>query len=238
MKQLVREWGAEGSAEREAAQRPLIDALASALPSGAARGARVLVPGAGLGRLAWELARLGYQAQASEFSYFMVIAADFVLNKLQSQPGGSIVVHPWVLQTCNVKRRDDQLRGVAVPDVAPWSLPAGANLSYCAGDFIEVYREQHACWESVVTMFFIDTAHNLVHYITRIQQLLVPGGAWVNLGPLLWHFSDDPHAISVDLTWAEVRSLIVEAGFVIEHESWHRCPYVRNVRSMYLMECT
>ena len=234
IKQFVREWSAEGAAEREAAQAPLLAALERALPGGAVRGARVLVPGAGLGRLAWEVARRGFTSQASEFSYFMLIASNFVLNSLQ--PHGSVNVHPWVLQTCNCKTYEDQARACAVPDVEPWSLDAAARLSMCAGDFVEVYREQQAQWEAVLSMFFIDTAHNIVEYIRLFRQILVPGGAWVNLGPLLWHYTDTPDEVSVDLTWAEVRALIIDAGFVIEHESWHRCPYVRNVRSMYLME--
>ena len=64
----------------------------------------------------------------------------------------------------------------------------------------------------------------------------MPGGAWVNHGPLLWHFSDTAHETSVDLTWEETKALILSMGFAIEHESWHRCPYVRNIKSMYLME--
>ena len=42
---------------------------------------QVLVPGAGLGRLSWELARLGYACQGNEVSLYMLIASHFVLNK-------------------------------------------------------------------------------------------------------------------------------------------------------------
>merc|ERR1712185_877426 len=105
-----------------------------------------------------------------------------------------------------------------------------------AGDFLEVYREQVTCWDAVLSLFFIDTAHNVVDYIRKIRELLVPGGAWVNLGPLLWHFADMQGEISIDLTWEELRMLIVDAGFIIEHEAWHTCPYVRNPKSMYMME--
>jgi carnosine N-methyltransferase len=235
LKQFVREWGAEGAAERDAAHVPALEALQRALPGGAARGDRVLLPGAGLGRLVWEVAKLGFRAQGSEFSYFMLLAANFVLNA-GMRDLGSVEVHPWVLQTCNARSRADQMRGCTVPDTPPWALPDRSNLSMVAGDFLEVYREQVSCWDCVLTLFFIDTAHNFCHYLTKIDELLVPGGAWVNLGPLLWHFSDTHAEVSVDLTWEEVRALIVDYGFVIEHESWHRCPYVRNVRSMYLME--
>ena len=41
----------------------------------------ILVPGAGLGRLAYELARLGYTCQGNEFSMFMLLASNFILNQ-------------------------------------------------------------------------------------------------------------------------------------------------------------
>lgn len=41
----------------------------------------ILVPGAGLGRLAYELARLGYACQGNEFSMFMLLGSNFILNQ-------------------------------------------------------------------------------------------------------------------------------------------------------------
>ena len=45
-----------------------------------ARSVQILVPGAGLGRLAWEFAQRGYTCQGNEFSLFMLFASHFVLN--------------------------------------------------------------------------------------------------------------------------------------------------------------
>lgn len=36
------------------------------------------------------------------------------------------------------------------------------------------------------TLFFIDTAHNVLDYLDQIYRSLVPGGWWINEGPLLW----------------------------------------------------
>lgn len=41
---------------------------------------RVLLPGAGLGRLALEIAAKGYAVQGNEFSYQMLFASNFILN--------------------------------------------------------------------------------------------------------------------------------------------------------------
>lgn len=37
-------------------------------------------------------------------------------------------------------------------------------------------------FDSVVTVFFLDTAHNVIAYIETIYDILKPGGYWVNLG--------------------------------------------------------
>ena len=219
LKQFVREWGGEGIPERDDAHGPLLEVLAAALPTGG--GARVLVPGAGLGRLVWEIAKLGHVAQGCEFSYFMLVASNFILNGLQRR--GSVTVHPWALITTNVVRTSQQLRPATIPDAAPWSLPHDAHLSMCAGDFIDVYRDQSNCWDAIVSSFFIDTAHDVTKYVARIRSLLTPGGVWLNLGPLLWHYHDMPGEPSVELSWEELRAVIVHAGFVFEREEWRTC---------------
>ena len=33
-----------------------------------------------------------------------------------------------------------------------------------------------------MTVFFIDTAHNIIDYIETINKILKPGGVWINLG--------------------------------------------------------
>ena len=60
------------------------------------------------------------------------------------------------------------------------------------GDFTVIYSddEHAATYDAVATVFFIDTAPNLVRYIETIHHCLKPGGVWINLGPLLWHFED------------------------------------------------
>ncbi|KAL1502947.1 hypothetical protein AB1Y20_011018 [Prymnesium parvum] len=124
LKQCVREWGEEGEEERREAHTPLLTALRETVPVGGGE-ARVLLPGAGLGRLAWEVARLGYKAQGCEFSYFMLLASNFIMNGLG---GERVVIHPWVLQTCNTRSIEDAVRPAEVPAVSPAELEATCNL--------------------------------------------------------------------------------------------------------------
>lgn len=59
LKHLVRDWSDEGQDERKATQTPILEALDELFPTEKRADARVLVPGCGLGRLAWEISRLG-----------------------------------------------------------------------------------------------------------------------------------------------------------------------------------
>ena len=65
LKNLVRDWAEEGAAERSQSYGRICTELAARLGS-VSHGApapRVLVPGAGLGRLCIDIASLGYHAQ-------------------------------------------------------------------------------------------------------------------------------------------------------------------------------
>jgi carnosine N-methyltransferase len=58
LKHFVRDWSEEGVGEREKIFRPILRVLEQ-VPLSKRGEARVLVPGSGLGRLAWEISQLG-----------------------------------------------------------------------------------------------------------------------------------------------------------------------------------
>ena len=141
LKQFVRDWSTEGEAERNAAYGPIIEAIesrfapsASSFPERAA--VRVLVPGAGLGRLAWDIAKRGFSCQGNEFSFFMLVASHFVLNNTNCLHGHRI--YPYIHSASNWRAAEDMLRGVTVPDVLPSELPPGVDFSMVAGEVREL----------------------------------------------------------------------------------------------------
>eukprot|EP01083_Nonionella_stella_P272441 923861_1 len=82
LKQIARDWSALGAKERSNCYGPILDQLTELYPNKQERTRiRVLNPGCGLGRLPWEIAKLGFQCQGNEFSYFMLLTSHFVLNK-------------------------------------------------------------------------------------------------------------------------------------------------------------
>jgi carnosine N-methyltransferase len=59
-----------------------------------------------------------------------------------------------------------------------------------------------------------------------------PGGILVNIGPLLFHYADMPTEESVEVSWEELRGILLAFGFEIEHEEFVDCHYTSNARSM------
>ncbi|XP_059618383.1 carnosine N-methyltransferase [Phlebotomus argentipes] len=236
LKLFARDWSSEGVEEREQCYTPIIDAIVEAFnPKEVDVGnVRVLVPGAGLGRLAYELAYRGYFCEGNEFSYFMLIASNFILNRCTY--ADQYELHPWIHQYVNNSRRDDQIRAVRFPDVSPIQAPPSGTFNMVAGDFLQVYNDWNA-WDCVATCFFIDCANNVVEFVERIYRILRPEGIWVNLGPLLYHYSDILNEGSIEPTYEDLQSVIETVGFkFLRNETGVRTKYSQNPRSMQQSE--
>lgn len=156
-----------------------------------------------------------------------------------------------------------------VPDVHPGEGMKQAfadgddpgEMNMTAADFIVLYStiESKASFDAVATMFFIDTAPNLVRYVDTVSNCLRGNGIWINVGPLLWHSDaafdakadEEPkHQPSVfdggsdagigeqgsfELTEEEVIWLLERRGFHIEHRgvSAHGVGYIQDPDSLF-----
>jgi carnosine N-methyltransferase len=233
LRQLARDWSAEGAAERRQCYGPLLAEVTRCygdVPLERRGSIKMLCPGCGLARLPWELARMGFASQGNEFAFYMLFASNFVLNALDSID--AVRIYPFAHSTSNNWRAQDQLRAVTIPDVVPCDLPDACDFSMCAGDFVEVYSATPNQWDCIVTSFFIDTAHNIIEYVRTIATALKDGGRWINLGPLLYHFADTPSEHSIELSLDELLPVIRHFGFTVERKSLERSTYAQNQRSM------
>lgn len=231
IKQFYRDWSAEGAAEREVCYAPVMAELERRfgdLSMAEKGGISVLVPGAGLGRLAYEIVVAGYTAQGNENSFHQLMASNYILNCTSS--AGQHAVHPFIHSFSNHRSREHQLCSVAVPDVYPPALLADAaeqnRFSMTAGDFVSAYNNpaSEGEFDVVATVFFIDTAINIFSYLETIYRALADGGVWINFGPLLWHWENreadlkaaGEEAQGLELTVAEVLAVAETIGFQLE----------------------
>ncbi|XP_075582329.1 carnosine N-methyltransferase isoform X2 [Pelecanus crispus] len=201
LKQFVRDWSEEGKPERDSCYQPIISEIVKNFPKDRWDFSKVniLVPGAGLGRLAWEIAMLGYACQGNEWSLFMLFSSNFVLNRCSEI--NSCKLYPWIHQFSNNRRSADQIRPIYFPDVDPHSLPSGSNFSMTAGDFQEIYSE---------------------------------------CSPLLYHFENLGNELSIELSYEDIKNVILQYGFHVEVEKESvLSTYTVNQLSMmkYYYEC-
>lgn len=236
IRNIVRDWAPEGEAERNQCYKPILEELQRQFRNHSRESSpSCLVPGAGLGRLALEISRLGFISQGNEFSYYMMICSSFILNHTREPM--QWVIYPWIHTNCNFLSDEDQLRPIYFPDLHPGSAGISEGFSMCAGDFVEVYSDpsQSGKWDAVATCFFIDTAHNVVEYIEIISNILKDGGVWINYGPLLYHFADTyapEDEMSVELSLEDVKRIAFHYGFELETERTIETTYTANPTSM------
>ena len=78
-----------------------------------------------------------------------------------------------------------------------------------------------------------------MEYIETIERMLVPGGVWINFGPLMYHWCssdandrDDRFHRSMEFSYDEVRHLVKSFGFMFAREEKREVHYTANPHSM------
>jgi len=238
-----RDWSSDGVSSRQELYGPIL-AFLDRMKSPRSE-VRVLVPGSGTGRLAWELAVQGFNVHANDVSFGMLAVSAAMMRcrgtnttagtLLQDETGGGeggdddddgrIEMYPYLhhgdTNTGDSARRH---RSVRVPDVFPAQASPESlrRLSFQHGDFTSIYRssafESH--FDIVVTCFFLDTAANVIKYMEVLWHVLKEGGLWINHGPVQWH-ADNAVMISLD----EMMNCLVDFGFVVEEVKRTRVSY-------------
>lgn len=261
IRQFYRDWTADGAAERAASYDPIMKVIEAERARRTER-LKVLVPGAGLGRLVFDLCQKGFEAEGNEISYHQLLASSYILN--QCDAAGKHTIYPWIHTFSNHRTRENHLRGYQVPDIHPAttlaSTPDRGSMSMSAADFLCLYGDdEHGdTYDVVACVFFLDTAPNLIRYLEVILHCLRPGGVLVNLGPLLWHFEnsapgnhgrdddgDGEHDVqnssgiadpgSFELANDEVMALLSKVGFEVEQtqtQTGIAAPYIQDRDSM------
>ncbi|KAI5458431.1 N2227-like protein-domain-containing protein [Mariannaea sp. PMI_226] len=261
IRQFYRDWTVAGADERERCYGPVLRALEKEKEKWPERKPlKVLVPGAGLGRLVFELCAAGFVAEGNEISYHQLLASSYILNGCSS--ANQHTIYPWIHTFSNHITRANHLRSYTVPDIHPAStlanLPSVGSMSMCAADFLCLYADDDHkdTYDAVASVFFLDTAPNLIRYLEVIRHCLRPGGVLINLGPLLWHFEnnapgnhghdddgDGEHDYnnssgiadpgSFELSDDEVMALVQKLGFVVEwRQTGIEAPYIRDRESL------
>ena len=234
---FVRDWSKEGIEERNATHKPILEELQSFFKDRPKKdyenGINVLVPGSGLGRLVYEIAKLGFKSQGSEISLYMLLCFSYLLNK--STKIEEFTIQPFIHTLSNLFNVESAFKKIKIPDEnikEELSKTDTGKITMTSGDFCLSFKNKYNLFDSVVTCFFIDTANNIVEYIETIHNILKVGGLWINVGPLLYHHSDSYNEISIELAWNEVKEIIIGYGFEFTKEKRIETTYSTDKDSM------
>ncbi len=179
---------------------------------------RTLVLGAGAGRLAYDL----HQSLDAP----LTVALDF--NPLLALAGARISAGE-VLQLYEFPIAPRRLADHAVLRTLSAPGPSRPGLEFVLGDALAAPFAPGS-FDTVVTPWFIDIVPDeLPALMARINQLLTPGGRWIDFGSLA--FSDRRPASCYSLD--ELEALVPTAGFELGPVQEAEIPYMRSPASRH-----
>jgi SAM-dependent methyltransferase len=201
----------------EAENRASLEAVLGSLPAGT-KPRRVLVIGAGAGRLAYDL----HQALRPVTSVALDFNPFFLLAAARISAGTPLELYEFPIAPRSI---DDHavLRCHAAPGpAAAGFIPVLADASappFRAGQF-----------DLVLTPWFIDVASEpIARILPRINALLAPAGAWVNHGSLAFADADPADSWSLE----ELSEQVAEAGFSRPQPKEASQPYLASPASRH-----
>ena len=234
---FIRDWAIEGIDERNSTYKPILEELKQFFSKRPKKdfeeGINVLVPGAGLGRLMYEIAKLGFKSQGNEFSYYMLLCSNYIFNNTTKKE--EFILQPLIHSFSNIFNEETPFKKISIPDEnlgEELSKTDTGEMSMVAGEFCRVYRDKINFFDSIVTCYFIDTANNIIEYIETIHNILKVGGLWINFGPLLYHYTENEEEVSIELSWEEIKHIIIGFGFEFKKIEIVKTTYSSNKDSM------
>ena len=234
---FTRDWAMDGIEERNSTYKPILNELKNFFEKKTKKefqdGINILVPGAGLGRLMYEIAKLGFKSQGNEFSYYMLLCSNFIFNNTTKKD--EFVLQPFIHSFSNTFNEETPFKKILIPDEnlgEELSKTDTGEMSMVAGEFCHVYKDKINFFDGIVTCYFIDTANNIIEYIETIHNIVKIGGLWVNFGPLLYHYTENENEISIELSWEEVKHIIIGYGFEFKKIETVKTTYSTNKDSM------
>lgn len=208
---FVRDWAEEGTLEIAPMLEYIKNQLDKVIPAEEAEKTCIVLPGSGLGRVAHEISRhRNYGAvHALEFSGVMHACNQYLYESKE----GSRELFPYIHTCSNFLHTLSQFRKTTIPG----AVPQPENLTLSLDDFRYFSIPDREKYKNivVVSVFFIDTAENLMDYFDVINQITAPSkrnpvenGYWINVGPLKYG-----SAAQVELNSDEISQIRKRTGW-------------------------
>ncbi len=184
---------------------------------------KVLVPGTGCNRMAFELAQRGFEVEVNDFCFIYILCDDYLFNYSHKN---EFQFCPSIHSFSNSYNEQSVIKRYSFPDVDirdELKKSDAKPIKFVKGDFLLLYKGKKDIYDCIVTLFFIDVSKNIIEYVEIMHDLLKKGGVWINLGCLDYYHSRNHN--SIDLTWDELRLVIQNYDFELKNEVMDFVPY-------------
>ena len=204
---LDRDWSRSPQHERQvqAIEAVLDEALTVSTHGGPLDSACFL--GAGMARFAVDLAPRFKTVWLFDASITMGIAFSSIRNT---------VFDYYLIEQDNSMTAKDQIRLVTARANIESSDESPVKLKYAIADAVKLPLSSESL--SVMLSVFFSDIVPLADILKEARRVLSPGGLFLHLGPLHYHF--DTHTPEQMLPVDEIRHLLDRLGFSIIHEAW------------------
>ena len=183
--QIVREWTTHGEQERKDCFDLILNELCAMYPDEETReDICVFVPGCGLARLPFEIAKAGFQSVGNECDFFQLFVGSFIMNEITRKDNYRF--YPFIHDLKNRMNMNDVTTPIPFPDINPSDRSENFQFQMLPGEFLKIAEDEipEGSLDVIVTTFFLDSGHNILDYIDAIAKLLKPEGIWINFGAL------------------------------------------------------
>ncbi|CAI5757290.1 unnamed protein product [Candida verbasci] len=168
----------------------------------------LIFPGSGLGRLSYEFAKFEFGKVISiEYSGLMNAFSRFNYSKSKK----SYTLHPYIHTCSDFYNTQSLLRTFEYKPISE----KPQNLEIIEKDFTLFELQDKEKYKNVVvvSVFFLDTAENLMDYLDTIERITTPvnknqKGYWINVGPLKYG-----SAAQVELNADELKDIRSKMGW-------------------------
>ena len=225
---LTREWTEEGKEERDKNILPVIEELKNYYnyenKDLMEKGVNVLIIGARLFRVVYELAKLGYKVEANERSYLYLMVDNYLFNYSKKNEN---CICPRINSFCSSFTEESVTKKHYFPDVdisEDLKNVKKDNITITKRNFETEYSNIKDKFDCVITIFSTDETYNMINFTENVNNVLKKGGIWINLGGLTNVYTGYG---GIDLTWEEWKHVILKSGFEIKRDEQPVVPFCK-----------
>ena len=200
-----------------------------------------MVPGASVGRLPFDIAiqHPNIEVLTNEENLSLYYANNFILQNCKI--ANEYTIYPRLSDLKNKIFSDDAMAPSTFPDVINKAEEVNLTIAQCSfPGLCKKYLDEESV-DCVLTHFVLDTAHNVVEYISLVEKILKKDGVWINIGGLSYMYEHLDNEKSIELSYETLKGILIDFGFMfMKNEILDRYEYSVNhskVKQMFNCPC-